>query len=77
MTGTGHKSDEQLDVREGERGTDSQSATKYPGQNDRGGVVQDSPGVSGINMEQDQGMVDGEGNYTYTDDDVIGAARDE
>lgn len=77
MTGTGHKSDEQLDVREGERGTDSESATQYPGQNGRGGVVQDSPGVSGINMEQDQGLVDAEGNYTDEDDNVLDAARDE
>ncbi|MFC5849935.1 hypothetical protein [Deinococcus petrolearius] len=76
MTGTGHKSDEHLDERGGERGTDSQSATQYPGQNGRGGVVQDGPGVSGINLEQDRGLLDTEGNY-IGDTDVLDAARDE
>jgi hypothetical protein len=77
MTGTGHKSDEQLDVREGEHGTDSESATKYPGQVGRGGVVQDSPGVNGINMEPDQGLVDAEGNYTDIEDGATTSERDD
>ena len=62
---TGHTSDEVIGGQdrggelEGERATDARSATLTPNQ-DRG-VVQDSPGTAGLNVEHDAG---GDGNLT-------------
>ena len=58
---TGHTSDEMIgtDGTGHERGTDAESATKTPDM--RGGVVQDSPGTSNVNVEHDNG---GNGNLT-------------
>ena len=58
---TEHTSDEMIgsDGTGHERGTDAESATKTP--DTRGGVVQDSPGTSNVNVEHDNG---GNGNLT-------------
>ena len=67
---TGHTSDEQVDIPQENRSTDSESATKFP--TPQGGVVQDSPGTSasGVAVENDSEL-DDQGNYRNTDNSIL------
>lgn len=56
---TGHTSDEQLDGRQEERSTTSETAPRAP--NTLRGVVQDSPGTHDLGMADDAG---GNGNLS-------------
>ena len=67
---TGHRSEEQLDVPQENRSTDSQSATKFP--TPQSGVVQDSPGNADVGVEQG-GMLDNQGDYVSDDTNVLDA----
>lgn len=61
---TGRRSDEQPDLPQAQRSTDSDSATKYP--TPQSGVVQDSPGNSDIGVAE-TGGIDEQGNLKGDD----------
>ncbi|WP_339095691.1 hypothetical protein WDJ50_13970 [Deinococcus sp. VB142] len=67
---TGHRSEEQLDVPQENRSTNSESATKFP--TPQSGVVQDSPGNSNVGVEPG-GQLDSEGEYVKGDSNVLDA----
>lgn len=69
---TGHRSDEQTDLPQEQRSTDSQSATEstYP-TSQQSGVVQDSPGNPDLGYEGTGGL-DEQGNLKLEDGDPIG-----
>ncbi|MDL2344833.1 hypothetical protein QOL99_11815 [Deinococcus sp. MIMF12] len=70
---TGHRSDEQTDVPQERRSTDSESATEstYPTPQ-QASVVQDSPGTTALGMEEEGGGLDEQGNMKLQDGDPIG-----
>ena len=67
---TGHRSEEQLDLPQENRSTDSESATKFP--TPQSGVVQDSPGNSDVGVEPG-GQLDSHGDYVEDDSNVLDA----
>lgn len=69
---TGRRSDEQTDLPQTERSTDSGSATRspYPTPQQQA-VVQDSPGNPNTGVEE-SGELDDQGNYKGDDDMVDG-----
>ncbi|WP_278914461.1 hypothetical protein [Deinococcus wulumuqiensis] len=67
---TGRRSDEQTDIPQQQRSTDSESATKFP--TPQSGVVQDGPGTADAGVEQG-GMLDEHGNYVSDDTNVLDA----
>lgn len=67
---TGRRSDEQTDLPQTQRSTDSESATQSPYPTpQQSGVVQDSPGTTDIGVEESGGL-DEQGNYKGDDDMV-------
>ena len=69
-TMTGHRSEEQIDMPQDQRSTDSDSATKFP--TPQSGVVQDSPGNADVGAEPG-GMLDERGDYVEDDTNVLDA----
>lgn len=65
---TGHRSEEQLDLSQEHRSTDSESATKFP--TPRSGVVQDSPGNANVGVEEG-GQLDEQGDYVQDDSNML------
>lgn len=65
---TGHRSEEQLDIPQENRSTDSESATKFP--TPRSGVVQDSPGNPSVGVEEG-GQLNEQGDYVKDDSNVL------
>ena len=72
---TGRRSDEQTDLPQGQRSTDSESATESPYPTpQQASVVQDSPGNPDIGVEESGGL-DEQGNHKGEDDLVSGAGE--